>query len=83
MREEGVSVPNQLQRLQAEAAIIGRVFICDPEHPHHGESGTLTGEVISLFGTSMAKVQLQDCKHGTDACFVQPGQLRQEKRGRR
>jgi hypothetical protein len=57
-----------------------RVFICDPKHPHYGESGRFTGEVILLLGTKMAKVDLDDCKHGTDGCFVQAGQIQEEKR---
>ena len=28
-----------------------RVFICDRDHPHHGEVGTLTGEIASVLGT--------------------------------
>lgn len=57
-----------------------RVHICDPDHPHYPESGTLTGEVISLFGSPMAKMALDECKHGTDACFVKKGQVSAERR---
>jgi hypothetical protein len=60
-----------------------RIYVCDPEHPHFGESGTLTGKVISLLGTLMAEVQLDDCKHGTDGCFVHKGQIATERRRRR
>lgn len=68
-------------RDMTEAEQIGRVYICDPAHPHYGESGTLTGKVIMLLGkTPMAEVKLVDCKHGTDGCFVGKGQIRQEKR---
>lgn len=28
-----------------------RVFVCDRDHPHHGEVGTLTGEIASVSGT--------------------------------
>lgn len=66
-----------------DAERIGRVFICDREHPHFGESGTLTGKVISLLGTPMAEVRLEDCKHGTDGCFVVKGQITQERRNGR
>ena len=59
-----------------------RVFVCDPEHPHYGESGVMTGKMISLFGTPMAEVKLDACRHGTDGCFVKKGQVQQEKRGR-
>jgi hypothetical protein len=60
-----------------------RVYICDPDHPHYGERGSLSGEIISLFGTPMAKVDLEDCKHGTDGCFVQKHQVAHEKRQQR
>ena len=59
-----------------------RVAICDPEHPHYPETGELTGEVISLFGEPMAKMALDDCKHGTDACFVSKGQVCKDRRER-
>ena len=52
-----------------------RVRICDPEHPHFPEHGRLTGEVIAVLGTPMAKVKLETCRHGTDACFVKAGQI--------
>lgn len=62
-----------------------RVYICDPEHPHYGESGVLTGKIIEFkhgIGGSMAEVKLDDCKHGTDGCFVAKGQVRAEARRR-
>lgn len=52
-----------------------RVRICDETHPHYPETGVLTGEMISLFGTPMAKLALDNCEHGTDACFVSKGQV--------
>jgi len=53
-----------------------RVRVCDPEHPHYLEGGKLTGEVIMLLGkTPLAKLVLDDCKHGGDACFVGKGQI--------
>ena len=39
-----------------------RVYVCDRKHPHYGESGVLTGKIISLFGTPMAEVTLDNCK---------------------
>lgn len=57
-----------------------RVRIIDPNHPHYPEHGFLTGEVISLFGKPMAKVKLDSCQHGTDACFVSTGQIARERR---
>lgn len=35
-----------------------RVCICDRKHPHYGESGVLTGEIISVLGSPMAMVEL-------------------------
>lgn len=54
-----------------------RVFICDPDHPHYRESGVLTGKIITMkfSGEQMAEVKLDDCKHGTDGCFVGKGQV--------
>ena len=59
-----------------------RVRICDPDHPHYPESGVLTGEMISLFGKSMALLQLDNCCHGTDGCYVKKGQVQAERRRR-
>lgn len=39
-------------------------------HPHTGEYGTLTNEVIDGAGASMIKVMLENCLHGTEACFA-------------
>ena len=57
-----------------------RVQIVDPKHPHFPEHGVLTGQVISVLGTSMAKMALDHCQHGTDACFVETKQIRHELR---
>jgi hypothetical protein len=55
-----------------------RVQITDPEHPHFEEYGRFTGEVIRpIWGGTMAKVTLENCRHGGDACFVSPGQITQ------
>lgn len=58
----------------------------DKQHPHYrcrgyivqSAEGTMT--VYTLFGKRMVRVELDDCKHGTDACFVEqkPGALRFE-----
>lgn len=55
-----------------------RVFICDRDHPHAGEVGTMTGKIISVLGTPMAEVELDHCRHGTDGCFVKKGQVLSE-----
>lgn len=52
-----------------------KVLISDRSHPHYGETGTMTGKIISLFGKPMAEVRLDACRHGTDGCFVSKGQV--------
>jgi hypothetical protein len=57
-----------------------RVQIVDPEHPHFEEYGRFTGRIIALRwsrGDQMAEVELESCRHGTEGCFVSPGQVRQ------
>jgi len=61
-----------------------RIKITGSDHPHIGETGTLTGKIISVLGTPMAEVKLDNCPHGTDACFVKQGEakkLKEEKLG--
>lgn len=63
-----------------------RVYICDPNHPHFGERGVLTGKIITMrFGNreQMAEVKLDDCQHGTDGCYVSKGQVSADNRCRR
>lgn len=55
------------------------LMITDPAHPHYPETGRFTGKVVTMkFGDKrpMAEVKLDNCKHGTDACFVSRGQIR-------
>lgn len=53
------------------------VRISDPSHPHYPETGRFTGKIITpIWGGDMAEVKLDQCKHGTDACFVSRGQVR-------
>lgn len=52
-----------------------RVRIVNRDHPHYRETGFLTGEVVSLLGKPMARVTLEQCKHGTDACFISKGDI--------
>ena len=57
-----------------------RVQIVNRKHPHFEEYGRFTGKVIQMkFGskTKMAEVQLENCPHGGDACFVHVGDVRQ------
>lgn len=69
--------------MSADIVPIGPVYICDPEHPHFGEGGVLTGKVIRLFDKPMAEVSLVNCKHGTGGCFVSHGQIARDKRAKR
>ena len=55
-----------------------RVKIVGRKHPHCGEYGRFTGEVIRLVtGPKMALVKLENCRHGGDACYVSPGDIRE------
>lgn len=58
--------PEQLQRVQ----------VVNRRHPHYEEYGRFTGKMISLLGTPMAEVKLEQCRHGTDGCFVKKGDVR-------
>ena len=43
-----------------------------PPHPHAGERGYLTDEVIlTVTNTPMILIKLINCEHGTDACYAQ------------
>lgn len=55
-----------------------RVQIVNREHPHFEEYGRFTGEVIRpIWGGKMALVQLENCQHGGDACYVNPGDVKE------
>lgn len=56
-----------------------RVQIVNREHPHFEEYGRFTGKIITMRfdGSDMAEVQLENCPHGEDACFVSRGDVRQ------
>lgn len=54
------------------------VRITDPKHPHYPETGRYTGDIIKpIWGGKMALIKLDSCRHGTDACYVSPGQIQQ------
>lgn len=60
--------------------VLQRVQIVDRQHPHFEEYGRFTGKIIQMKftgGGRMAEVKLEHCRHGGDACFVAPGQVRQ------
>ena len=57
-----------------------RVRIVDKDHPHYGESGHLTGTIISVVGKRMAEMKIEHCRHGTDGCFISRGQIEIERR---
>jgi hypothetical protein len=64
--------------LQASLASLPRVKIVGCDHPHRGEYGRFTGEVIRLItGARMALVKLEHCAHGGDACYVSPVDIRE------
>ena len=55
-----------------------RVQIVNRKHPHFEEYGRFTGKIITMkFGDRkpMAEVALERCCHGTDGCFVSPGDV--------
>lgn len=55
-----------------------RVKIVGKEHPHRGEYGRFTGEMIRIAtGAKMALVTLERCAHGMSACYVSPGDVRE------
>ncbi len=57
-----------------------RVQIVNRKHPHFEEYGRFTGKIITMrFGDDrrMAEVKLENCRHGTDGCFVNYGDVRQ------
>lgn len=55
-----------------------RVQIVNRQHPHFEEFGRFTGKIIEMRfgGKPMAEVSLENCRHGGDACFVNPGDVR-------
>lgn len=55
-----------------------RVQIVNRKHPHFEEYGRFTGKIIApIWGGKMAEVTLENCRHGTDGCFVSPGDVRE------
>jgi hypothetical protein len=55
-----------------------RVQIVSRQHPHFEEYGRFTGRVITprWGGDDMAEVKLENCRHGSDGCFVSKGEVR-------
>lgn len=57
-----------------------RVQIVKRDHPHFEEYGRFTGKIVTMkfgAGKRMAEVALEHCRHGVDACFVSPGDVKQ------
>jgi len=55
-----------------------RVQIANRKHPHFEEYGRFTGKIITMrFGKKdqMAEVKLENCRHGSEACFVNKGDV--------
>jgi len=54
-----------------------RVQIVNREHPHFEEYGRFTGKIITtIWGSTMAEVTLEHCRHGVDGCFVSKGDVK-------
>lgn len=56
-----------------------RVQIVSRRHPHFEEYGRFTGHIVTMkFGTreAMAEVKLENCRHGSDGCFVSKGEVK-------
>lgn len=61
-------------------SMLQRVQIVNREHPHFEEYGRFTGKIITMKfgnGKQMAEVQLENCRHGGEACYVSKGDVRQ------
>ena len=64
----------------SETRSLPRVQIVNRKHPHYEEYGRFTGKIVTMRfgdGKQMAEVKLENCPHGTDACFVSVGDVRQ------
>ena len=48
---------------------IYKVRITNKKHPHFDETGVLEDKIIYVVGKPMIRVKLDNCIHGTDACF--------------
>lgn len=83
MRRRGINTKPQTGRMTNSPATLPRVQVIDRAHPHFEEYGRFTGKIIRPVWAKgdgsgdMAEVKLEDCKHGTDGCFVSKGQVRQ------
>lgn len=59
------------------AAEFQSVLIVNKSHPHFKEVGRFTGKIITFpWGKDMAEVELDNCSHGTNACFVSKGDVK-------
>jgi hypothetical protein len=54
-----------------------RVQIINADHPHFEEYGRWTGDTIVVLGQRMGRVDLENCRHAVNACFVKPGDIKQ------
>lgn len=51
------------------------------DHPHVGEYGTIElneDNTITLNSLRMAKIELENCPHGTEACYAQSQNVKRE-----
>lgn len=62
-----------------ETKKLPRVQIVNRKHPHFEEYGRFTGKIIQFkhWDSRMAEVKLENCRHGGDACFVSPGDVKE------
>lgn len=63
--------------MTVQTSQLPRVKIVGREHPHRGEYGRFDGSTINVLGKRMALVKLENCRHGTDGCYVSPGDIRE------
>ena len=76
IRADSPTASASLPVRETKSARLMRVQIIKREHPHFEEYGRFTGEIVTMiWGAKMAKVKLEHCRHGTDACFVSPGDV--------
>lgn len=55
------------------------IVVCRESHPHYGCTGHFSGELINVFGTTMAKIDSVACSHGGGGFYVEPGDIREVK----
>jgi len=58
-----------------------RVQIASENHPHYEEYGVIPEPFqdveVLIGGERMIKVELENCPHGVDVCYIFKGQIRE------